>query len=686
MANGKKNPGQLIFGLDIGTRSIVGTVGYRTEDDIFHVIAQCMKEHETRAMLDGQIHDIEKVGNTISDVKETLEKQIGKQLNEVCIAAAGRVLKTVTTQAVYELTEETIINAEHVYTLEMLGLEKAYEEFQEQNNTETKFYCVGYTVVKYFLNNYPIGVLEHHKAKQISVELIATFLPDEVVDGLYRAVEAADLQVANLTLEPIAAMQAAVPITYRTLNIALVDVGAGTSDISVTRDGSVVSYGMIPSAGDELTEVISQQCLVDFAQAEKIKLASGRKAAIKYKDIMGISHKIMPEEVLKIVGGVMKSTAKEIADKIKELNGGKSVSAVFIVGGGGKVAGFTDGIAKELGISPDRVALRGEEVLREIDYQFEKARRDPMFVTPIGICLNFYEQKNNFIFVNFNGKRVKLYDNGHLMVADAAMQAGFPNEGLFPKRGKELNFTVNEKPYMVRGELGEVAAVLLNGEEVSINAPIQAGDKIRVRESTAGKAAELEIKQLSEYDSTISVMVNEKKIMLPKFAEVNGVLQSEFYSIREKDAVKMLSYYTVRQIAEFMDVVLKKDMNIYVNNKLADMDTKVYENFAVIWTMEELDLSDVGKEESEEPYIKAAEEEEKEPEGQKAEKEIDVIVNGKPIHLSGKNSYIYVDIFDYIDFDLTKSQGTAVITELNGRKAQYTEYLSEGDQLEIYWI
>ncbi len=432
--------------------------------------------------------------------------------------------------------------------------------------------------------------------------------------------------------------------------------------------------------------MISQQCLVDFAQAEKIKLASGRKAAIKYKDIMGISHKIMPEEVLKIVGGVMKSTAKEIADKIKELNGGKSVSAVFIVGGGGKVAGFTDGIAKELGISPDRVALRGEEVLREIDYQFEKARRDPMFVTPIGICLNFYEQKNNFIFVNFNGKRVKLYDNGHLMVADAAMQAGFPNEGLFPKRGKELNFTVNEKPYMVRGELGEVAAVLLNGEEVSINAPIQAGDKIRVRESTAGKAAELEIKQLSEYDSTISVMVNEKKIMLPKFAEVNGVLQSEFYSIREKDAVKMLSYYTVRQIAEFMDVVLKKDMNIYVNNKLADMDTKVYENFAVIWTMEELDLSDVGKEESEEPYIKAAEEEEKEPEGQKAEKEIDVIVNGKPIHLSGKNSYIYVDIFDYIDFDLTKSQGTAVITELNGRKAQYTEYLSEGDQLKIYWI
>ena len=47
-----------VFGLDIGTRNVVGTVGYRTEDDKFIVAAQCVRQHETRAMLDGQIHDI----------------------------------------------------------------------------------------------------------------------------------------------------------------------------------------------------------------------------------------------------------------------------------------------------------------------------------------------------------------------------------------------------------------------------------------------------------------------------------------------------------------------------------------------------------------------------------------------------------------------------------------------------
>ena len=90
----KEKQGQLVFGLDIGTRSIVGTVGYLNGGK-FHVLAQRSKEHETRAMLDGQIHDIGKVGETISQVKEQLEADLGRELTEVCIAAAGRVLRTV---------------------------------------------------------------------------------------------------------------------------------------------------------------------------------------------------------------------------------------------------------------------------------------------------------------------------------------------------------------------------------------------------------------------------------------------------------------------------------------------------------------------------------------------------------------------------------------------------------------
>lgn len=726
MAERKKNPGQLVFGLDIGTRSVVGTVGYRT-GETFHVVAQCERQHDTRSMLDGQIHDIERVGRTIKEVKEDLEAIIGKQLHEVCIAAAGRVLKTINSSAALDFTEETTIDAEHVYTLEMLGVEKAYEDFQAANNTDMKFYCVGYTVVKYYMNGYAISTLERHKANNISVDLIATFLPDDVVDGLYKAVEIADLEVANLTLEPIAAMTAAIPQMYMMLNIALVDVGAGTSDISITKDGSIIAYGMIPKAGDELTEVIAKSLLVDFNEAEHIKIDSGKKAPIKFTDIMGLEHKVEPKEVHKMAQPVIADITKDISDKIKELNGDRPVSAVFVVGGGGKITGFTEALAKEMGIMAERVALRGEEVLKEVDYQFSGAKLDSAYVTPIGICLNFYDQKNNFIFVTFNEKRVKLYDNGHLTIADAAMQAGFPNEGLFPKRGPELNFFVNGKPHVVRGQIGEGAVVKLNGKEVSLTSPIVAGDRITVEESTEGEAATASIGSLLEYGSTISVIVNDKKIELPKFAEVNGNLQSEFYDIQNNDDIKMLNYYTVSQIIEFMDVILNPDMNIYVNNKKADKDTLCYDNFSVIWTMEDLNLSDVSDEEVEtakasinqkapakkietyedaveaesienseyaddgtldEEYVeyKQQKEEQKRREEEANYQTVTVFVNGDPVTMDNKPGYVFVDIFEYIDFDLkNRPKGKGIVTELNSKKAVFSEPLKDGDFLDIRW-
>ena len=116
-----------------------------------------------------------------------------------------------------------------------------------------------------------------------------------------------------------------------------------------------------------------------------------------------------------------------VAECIKQLNGDKSVSAVFVVGGGGKIPSYTELLAEELGIVKERVALRGEEVMNKIEFR-EDVKKDSLLVTPIGICLTFYEQSNNFIFVTFNEKRVKVYDNGSLAVVDVAMAAQFPND------------------------------------------------------------------------------------------------------------------------------------------------------------------------------------------------------------------------------------------------------------------
>jgi len=710
MDNLNKLQDDWVFGLDIGTRNIVGVVGYLDRGN-FKVVAMAVKEHDTRAMLDGQIHDIYKVGETIRNVKNQLEKQLGKELTDVCIAAAGRVLKTVNITKEFEFEEETRVLQEHIYSLNLLAVEEAHYQLNGGSN-KAKFFCVGNTPIRYMLNDYDIKNLEGHKANKIGVELIATFLPEEVVDGLYEAVNFAGLQVASLTLEPIAAINIAIPEQFRLLNIALIDVGAGTSDICITKDGSIVSYGMIPFAGDEITEVIAKKCLVDFNTAEVIKLSmNNENGPITYKDIMGLTQDVQVEDLRLEAEPIIDRIAKEAAEKIIEINGGKSTSAVFIVGGGGKMLGYTEKVANYLNLPKERVAVRGEEVLTTVDFMVEDFQKDSLYVTPIGICTNYYSQKNNFVFVTVNNQRLKLYDNNKLTIVDAVMQIGFPNEKLFPRRGKELNFTINNKARLVRGVSGEGAVVKLNDKLTNLNTEINQNDIIEIVESTVGEPATFSIGQLEEHNSSIHFIVNNKKIICPRFAYVNGELKSEFYSINENDIIQIENYYTVAQLFEFMDYNVS-NVDVYVNNELAKADTKVYENFSIRTTLNDEHFSqDYSSLET--PDINKVNSNSKDVSNNLTKHSSDtvnntpirsttntkqavntsdtvnttdiiIIVNQQPVKLTGKKEYILVDLFQFYAFDLSSPKGNIVL-KLNGAPGDYTGRIKDGDIVELYW-
>lgn len=841
----KVNGEELVFGLDIGTRSMVGTVGYR-QGERFVVTAQEIRQHQTRAMLDGQIHDINRVAAAIADIRQALQDKTGIKLDEVCIAAAGRVLKTMNVHADMDLDKERNVTKEDMSNLISLGIEQAFEEFQEKNDTNMHFYCVGYSVVRYFLNGMWMGQPEHHKAKTIGADIIATFLPDDVVDGLYSAVELAGLRVANLTLEPIAAIRVAIPEKFRLLNIAMIDVGAGTSDISITDDGSVTAFGMIPCAGDTLTELLAKTCLIDFTTAEMIKTAAATQEEIIYEDIMGAEQMITAKEVIAICQPEIERMSKLAANAIKELNGGNSPSAVFIVGGGGKIKGFDALVAAELGLDPKRVALRGEEIMRDVDFP-DGALKDSTIITPIGICLTYYEQYNNFIYITFNGNRIKLYDNNKLTVTDAAMQADFTRDGLFPRRGEELHYTVNGKNRVTKGEYGESAHVYVNGEEVSLSHNIKANDVITLEESTLGTPAQEKIADLIDYNGKIVVYMRGDEMPLPKPVKVNGNAVTEEYLIQNGDEIIVSSTYTYDEIFEYMGLS-PEDMILFINGARADDTMEVCASDQLEFkNRKEYELKEIYKESNvglhnkkrrevkkeekakadtekaaeetsanDEPKIaaeetveaaktdpensaeeaeseaadkanasgtesggnvnaeaeseaesasltedvpakgteperaaaedqpqseeKAAEETAKEPEINAAEtssveepkeepaqeeptraarseqpagrgekkaagreekkaaavkekeeppvdsgKKIIVIVNQKPVVMRGKQSYMFVDIFDYIDFDTSRMQGSGIATLVNGKDAQYTQELFNGDKIEVYW-
>jgi sulfur carrier protein ThiS len=401
-------------------------------------------------------------------------------------------------------------------------------------------------------------------------------------------------------------------------------------------------------------------------------LSSIRKKSIGYTDIMGIKNKVGSTDVIEAVSDAVHKITKSVADRIIELNGDRTVSAVFVVGGGGKIPGFVGSLAEYLNLPYDRVALRGEEVLGDVTFLQDNIKKDPLLVTPIGICLNFYDQKNNFIFVNVNGERVKLYDNNKLTIVDAAIQVGFPNEKLFPRRGKEINFTVNGIKRMIRGELGEAAVVKLNGEIVGISHKIEQNDRIEIIESTIGKDAEFVIKQLAEYNSTISFIFNGQSILCPKFVIVNDKLVSEFYNVQDKDVVQILNYYTLEQVLKFMDI--EYTGMIQVNNIPAGLDEKIYDNFTI-----QCDIKSEIPEEETAVYYKAK------AVPKPASRELTVTVNNKSVTLSNKTDYIFVDIFDFYPFDLSTIKGSEVVTTLNGQRADFTTHLKENDVIELYW-
>lgn len=650
-----------IFGLDIGTRSIVGIVGYPMDKGLC-IVADYVYMHDTRAVIDGQIYDVEKVTDSVRLVKQELEKQLGFSLKKVCIAAAGRVLKTKIIHVEQEIDVNLVIDDDRILALELLGIEKAHQEINNNlKGYESGYYCIGYSVSKYYLNKYEISRLQGNKGKLIGADVLATFLPKEVVESLHHVINAAGLEVFNLTLEPIAAINVAIPNEYRLLNIALVDIGAGTSDIAITKDGNIIAYGMIPFAGDEITEILLPEYLVDFKTAEFIKIkSSGKAKLINYKNIMGIKNKINTEDVNSIIKPTAKKLAEGISKKIKELNNNTSTNAVFIVGGGGQLNGFTDILAENLNIPKERVAIRGKTVLNDVYFE-TSTKKSPELVTPIGICLSGLEHnKRDFMKVYLNDEPIKVYDTNNLTIMDIAAYKGINPKDIISKRGKDLSFFLNNIKKTYKGEVGEPAKILINNEDVSLNHKVIMNDYIVIIPAKKGKDAILTTKQLLEEIDSLHININGTHYKFKPNLIINDNLVSFNQEIKQNDKVKTI----MPSINELFNQLNIKYSNqkLLINNEEASLNTVASNNDIV-------NFDEIGSNTAKINNNTIS---------------ITVNVNNQEIVLNTKKEYTFVDIFEKYPFDLTTPKGI-VKCEINDVPVTYTSPIKHGDALKVYW-
>ena len=144
----------LIFTLDIGTRSVIGLL-LEANGKNYKLIDYVMHEHTERSMLDGQIHDIVLVSKVIKQVKDELEQRNSIKLTKVSVAAAGRALKTKQTTITKEIDQHPLMNKEDILFLELSAVQQAQHDLaiEENNrNNQIPYYCVGYSVLQYRLD------------------------------------------------------------------------------------------------------------------------------------------------------------------------------------------------------------------------------------------------------------------------------------------------------------------------------------------------------------------------------------------------------------------------------------------------------------------------------------------------------------------------------------------------------
>jgi cell division ATPase FtsA len=208
----------LIFSLDIGTRTIIGIVGEYTEDGKFNILAYSKKEHSRRNMYDGQIHNIGEVVKIVDEIKRELESKIGTSLKRVSIAAAGRSLKTCKIRLDKEIDAAIEIDKKAIEILELEAVQKAQEKINGENKNKSKYYSIGYSVIEYYLEDNIMNSLEGHRGDKIGVNLLTTFLPQIVIEGLYSVISKSGLEVGHITLEPIAAINVAIKEELRLLS------------------------------------------------------------------------------------------------------------------------------------------------------------------------------------------------------------------------------------------------------------------------------------------------------------------------------------------------------------------------------------------------------------------------------------------------------------------------------------
>jgi cell division protein FtsA len=387
------NTSDTIVALDIGTTKICAIVGKRNELGRIEVMG--VGKVASEGVLRGVVANIDKTVRAISDAIDAAEKMSGLEISDVQVGIAGQHIKSLQHQGILTLSDadKEICKAD----IDLL-LQDMHKLALPPGDKILHVIPQEYTVDEEEGIIEPVGMCGHRLYGNFHVitgQMTA-------YNNISKCVEKAGLTVKNMTLEPIASAASVLSEEEKEAGVALIDIGGGTTDITIFQDGIIRHTAVVPFGGGVITKDIKEGCTVMHDQAEKLKIKFGSALTEEVIDnriitIPGLKGRDPKEISEKNLSRIIQARLEEIFDyvlwEIKRSGYERKLIAGMVLTGGGALlknidllAEYHTGLATRIGL-PNEYLANGhkDEVM------------SPIYATAIGLLIHGIsesEQKN----------------------------------------------------------------------------------------------------------------------------------------------------------------------------------------------------------------------------------------------------------------------------------------------------
>jgi len=378
------NSQRLVVALDIGTTKVCAIAGYRNEYDKIEVVGMgtVVSEGVTR----GVVANIDKTVKAIRESIQIAERQCKREFKIVHVGIAGQHIKSLHHHGLLvrhdhntEISEKDVDKLiKDMYKLVLPPGDKILHVIPQEFTVDDEQDILD-----------PIGMS--------GVRLEANF---HIITGqitasknILKCVEKVGLDVADMTLEPIASASAVLSDEEKEAGIALVDIGGGTTDITIFKEGIIRHTAVIPFGGNVITKDIQEGCTVMIDQAEKLKVKFGAALADEIYDnriitIPGLRGREPKEISEKNLARIIQSRVEEIFDyvfwEIQRSGYDKKLFGGIVLTGGGSLLKHINLLAEYHTGLPARIG----EPVEHLAHGYNGTLASPIYSTAVGLLIH----------------------------------------------------------------------------------------------------------------------------------------------------------------------------------------------------------------------------------------------------------------------------------------------------------